>query len=374
MATGTKQQAENKRVEAPSTAVVNLMDYGAIGDGVADDGPALQTALDDLAALGGGTLQVPSGRYRLATPISKQFAAGISLTIQGAPSATPISVVGNGQGLDLTSEFIVAVGETKDAFSLVGLESLLLKDIGFVGVLAVFTDAQRVLSLTQIKQATIQHCEFYGLMSLAPGGAIISAHLTDLKIEQTAFLGCAANSSIRTPIVRTTEWLGLEVRDCKFIDYGNRPDFFSKTPFQPPYSWILVGNAHDLEPAQSRREVIIDNVFLDEGAFFQFAVIPSFFSTQHVPFEVYLSRLNLNVNNLASTGVYLTDARKVFIDRSSLGWSRNAAYAIYASNVGDVILDQIQTSAAATRIGISAERLTVLNSIYTSLISPGPTT
>ncbi|HEY8224451.1 MAG TPA: carboxypeptidase regulatory-like domain-containing protein [Pyrinomonadaceae bacterium] len=357
-----------------TATVVSLTDYGAIGDGVADDSSALQLAIDDLAASGGGTLQVPSGRYRLGTPVSAHFAPGVSLTIQGAPSSTPIVVAGNGKGLNLTSEFIVAVGEANDAITFTGVDDLLFKDVGFVGVLAVFADARRVLALSGIRQATVQHCEFYGLLSRVQEGAIISTHLTDLRIEQTAFLGCAANSAINTPVVRTTSWLGIAVRDCKFIDYGDRPDFFSKTPLQSPYSWILVGNPHDPEPAQSRREVILDNVFLDEGAFLQFAVIPSFFSAKHVAFETYLSRLNVNVNNLFSDGIFVSDASKVFIDKSNFGWSERAGFAIALSNVGDVILDQIQTSADATRLSVSANRLTVINSIYTSLTSPGLTT
>lgn len=35
---------------------LNLADFDAVGDGVADDGPALQRALDALADAGGGTL------------------------------------------------------------------------------------------------------------------------------------------------------------------------------------------------------------------------------------------------------------------------------------------------------------------------------
>ena len=43
------------------------------GDGMADDGPALQAALDALAAAGGGTLIVPAGRYAIITPVAKDF-------------------------------------------------------------------------------------------------------------------------------------------------------------------------------------------------------------------------------------------------------------------------------------------------------------
>src|SRR6266545_5444334 len=124
---------------------INLRDYGALGDGVADDGQALQRALDALALSGGGTLHVPSGHYLLITPVHKDFAPSPSVTIEGEPSSTPIDVAGNGAGLDLTSEFIVAVGGS-DAIALTGLNCLRIKDLAFVGVQEVFSDARVVVN------------------------------------------------------------------------------------------------------------------------------------------------------------------------------------------------------------------------------------
>src|SRR2546422_1077998 len=295
------------------STVVNLRDYGALGDGSTDDSPALQKALDALANSGGGTLQVPEGHYVLRTPVLEQFAGGTLLTIEGERSTTPIDVAGNGSGLDLTSEFIVAVGETCDALSLIGLESLLIKNLGFVGVQEVINDARTVLVLVDIKQASIQHCEFYGLASLVDGGAIVVAYATDLKLEQSAFLGCAANSALNTSIVQNISWRRITISDCKFVDYGNRPGFWSKTPYQPPYSWISIGNVASPEPTASRREVIIQNVFLDEGAYYGISARPNFFASESIPpYDVYMSRLYVNVKNLGSDGVYIDGARTVF--------------------------------------------------------------
>src|SRR5258705_13537340 len=71
----------------PSTEVednFNLAEFGAVGNGIADDGPALQAALNAIADAGGGTLLVPAGRYAIYTPVQKDFTGlGASLTILG---------------------------------------------------------------------------------------------------------------------------------------------------------------------------------------------------------------------------------------------------------------------------------------------------
>ena len=51
---------EAASVVVPNGVTLNLADFGAVGDGVTDDGPAFQNALDTLASAGGGTLFVPS--------------------------------------------------------------------------------------------------------------------------------------------------------------------------------------------------------------------------------------------------------------------------------------------------------------------------
>jgi hypothetical protein len=60
---------------------VHVRDFGAAGDGTTDDAPAIQAAVDALAADGGGVLQFGPRRYRLASPV---LVDGVSVVFQGA--------------------------------------------------------------------------------------------------------------------------------------------------------------------------------------------------------------------------------------------------------------------------------------------------
>src|SRR5215207_783745 len=140
--------------------VFNLSDFGALGDGVADDGPALQKALDALADAGGGTLFIPAGSYLVATPVTKDFSSvnPAQVNIQGVPSLTmPAPPQANGHelaaGLDLISQIIPATGEHNSAITLSNIHRLSIEHVGFTGTPSAFTDAYVSLYLSDIDKA-----------------------------------------------------------------------------------------------------------------------------------------------------------------------------------------------------------------------------
>jgi hypothetical protein len=50
-----------------TSAQPSVKEFGAVGDGRVDDRPAIQAAIDFVAARGGGTVVIPAGRFRLST-------------------------------------------------------------------------------------------------------------------------------------------------------------------------------------------------------------------------------------------------------------------------------------------------------------------
>lgn len=82
--------------------VFDVHDYGAAGDGVADDTAEIQAALDAAYAAGGGIVQLHEGTY-LVTSIARNWAASnISITIRGVgKKATTIQKTGGGASVIL---------------------------------------------------------------------------------------------------------------------------------------------------------------------------------------------------------------------------------------------------------------------------------
>jgi hypothetical protein len=356
---------------------LNLRDFGAKGDGTTDDGPAFQKALDALAAAGGGTLFVPEGKYVIATPVDKNFTGlAASITIMGVESLTmPAPPTAGGDqlclGLDLPTEIYPRTGVKDVAITLSGLQNLVIKDIAFVGTAGVTTDAAITLFLIDIYKAQLKHNEFYGLATLADGGAIVTALRSDLEISLSKFLGSTATSGGYLPLVQNLEWRGITVTDTTFLDYGTR-ELFAKTGIAAPISWINIGNAAPPTNVSPRREVVLRNVFMDEGGFWGLSSLPYRYTPQSAPIDlIYVTGLVMNVSNFDQFGHQLYDARRVFIEKSRYGYSQNASAAIALRNIGTAILDQLTCEADADHLFADADtgQVTVINSTYAQLDS-----
>lgn len=361
----------------------NLMDFGAVGDGATDDGPALQRALDAIAAAGGGTLFVPAGHYAINTPVQKDFKGlALAVSIVGVESSTPVpppNSMGSEltEGLGLASEFLPRSGAQAIAINISGLQSLVIEDLSFAGTPEVETDAAITLALSGISEATIRHSEFYALSCALAGGAIVLAESTNLIVDQSVFLGCATDSSSNASVIQNLDWKGLTVNRTIFADYGQRPELYGKLGDSTPYSWINVGNPAAIDELSPRREAIIKNTFFDEGALNGLSVTPQSFPPASAPIDLlYISGLYMNVSNFQTTGNYISSVRDVLIEDAHYGWSQNADAAINLLGVDNAILDRLECTAGANRIRADSAtgKLSLINSIYTYLDSDAAVT
>lgn len=81
-AVGDQLSALNKAIDAlGGEAVYNVKDYGAAGDGATDDQTAIQEAVNDAYANGGGIVYAPKGVYILKSPIL--WETGVSMRGDG---------------------------------------------------------------------------------------------------------------------------------------------------------------------------------------------------------------------------------------------------------------------------------------------------
>src|SRR5687767_15718 len=367
------------------TNVFNLPDFDPAGDGVSDDGPALQRALDAVAAAGGGTLNIPAGLYLIRTPVVRDF-AGANVIIQGVPSDTmpaPPTAGGNdlAKSLDLVSEFIPATGATQSAITLRNANNLTVEHLAFTGIESSSSDAFITLFLIDIKHATVRHSEFYGIATFGAvpglgGGNIIRAVRCELSVESSMVLGSAANSGAYAPIIENIEWKRFSISNSIFFDYGLR-SYFGRMGLGSPLSWINLAGVAPRTHDSPRREAVIRDTFFDEGGWIGITAFPHLWGFPIDPIDlVYISGLKMNVSNLGTAGHQFFDVRNVLVENSHYGWSQNTGAAIDFIRTSHAILDRLTCIEKADRIRAddSTERLTVINSIYGGLDSKAQTT
>jgi polygalacturonase len=89
---GQDKNKKESSVKLPTTTVYNVMDFGAKGDGIFPDSPAINKAIEEAASKGGGTVYLPAGTYlsvsiRLKSNITLFIDQGATI-LAAAPSET----------------------------------------------------------------------------------------------------------------------------------------------------------------------------------------------------------------------------------------------------------------------------------------------
>lgn len=127
-AIGADAPAQKSATDRPYAR--SVMEYGAVGDGIADDTAAVQRALN-AANLSGSVLQFPAGLYRITSTLDVGMTSGRGLIIEGA-GGRPIEASGFDEKKATTT--FVWDGEEGGVLMLAtGVSGLVIRDLSFDG-------------------------------------------------------------------------------------------------------------------------------------------------------------------------------------------------------------------------------------------------
>ena len=149
-------------------SIFDVKHFGAIGDGIANDAPAIQRAIDTASYYGGGTIWLPIGNYRLVVPLVPKS----NIMIKGA---------GLGAVLMATTPVKGAIGQPSGDLYNFSVEDITIKG-GVIdeGVFprrartytpsftsAIFMQGDRMAdSLPHIENITVKNCNFLNVRGL----------------------------------------------------------------------------------------------------------------------------------------------------------------------------------------------------------------
>jgi hypothetical protein len=338
---------------------LNLRDFGAAGDDVADDSPALQRALDELASPTGAStkLIIPSGTYRLSTAVARDFI--------GLRSDVVIEGAGSG------AVFHLASGTGTTNLSLKSLSSVTLRNLIFVGTPGQPTDAKVGLDLDGNIRTIVENVTFYGVSTIEEGGAVMRVAQTDFSARNLYFEGSNGYGFKQVPVLLIEQWAGVDVQNFRFIDYGVLNGVYHSKNAVAAEAWIKLLNPYGQSPSQG--VAMFRNGFMDEGALV--GILSRQTSGDAV---VTVNGLGCNISNTElGQGVAFEGAQVAKVSHSKFGFSSVANRTIVNfRNVGRAEIDGVRGTEQARNVVADAATtsLRIKNSSFAFLSSAAKTT
>ncbi len=182
--------------QPPSGYVVNLTDFGATCDGSHNDQPALQAAVSDVSAKGGGTVMVPAKTCRMVQTAGAVFTSiSGNVAIQGVSNASTLALDTDVQGA--YRELFRISGGTNVKFDTLNM-------VRASNVYGIFVDIYNVNGLTlnnvvmDGKKGTIGGADIHGIAVFgAAPNKVSNVMMSSDTIKGTDF-GMFQDSSVTT--------------------------------------------------------------------------------------------------------------------------------------------------------------------------------
>lgn len=144
---------------------VNVRDFGAIGDGAADDAPAIQAAIDSIP--NGGTVFIPRGTYRLASGTVGAIQLKTNVHVRGGGIGATTLIIGDATNLHVFN----AANQTDWSVQELTIDGNKANNTGSVSGFRLFGIARCAIRSVEIKSVRLD------------GVAVISGTNTDYIIS-----------------------------------------------------------------------------------------------------------------------------------------------------------------------------------------------
>tara|TARA_R110000737_G_scaffold327196_1_gene341340 strand:- start:869 stop:2344 length:1476 start_codon:yes stop_codon:yes gene_type:complete len=203
-------------------APVNVLDFGAVGDGVTDDTAAIQAAIDSVVA--GGTLYVPasSGHYlytsltiaEAITIAGDGFSADQNSATLGAAKWTDGSMSGSVLRSTSTSGVAITIGQPSLATLQYNFSNIMLLGSATSAVIGTL----KLVLFGDSSQSSGSGSSLWSNVCLGNASILMDAdNIEQCLFERVSYRGCATGLRITNTACNANSWRACEWQACSTI-------------------------------------------------------------------------------------------------------------------------------------------------------------